>query len=39
MRLARRIDRAWFPAALYVLLVLLTMLSSGKLPQFTFWRT
>ena len=38
-RLARRVDRAWFPAALYVLLVLLTMLSSGKLPQFTFWRT
>jgi 4-amino-4-deoxy-L-arabinose transferase-like glycosyltransferase len=38
-RLARRLDRAWFPAALYVLLVLLTMLSSGKLPQFTFWRT
>ena len=38
-RLARRLDRAWFPAALYVLLVLLTILSSGKLPQFTFWRT
>jgi hypothetical protein len=37
--LARRADRAWLPAAVYVVLVLLTILSSGRLPQFTFWRT
>jgi 4-amino-4-deoxy-L-arabinose transferase-like glycosyltransferase len=38
-RAARRADRVWVPAVLYVLLVLLTILSTGKLPQFTFWRT
>jgi 4-amino-4-deoxy-L-arabinose transferase-like glycosyltransferase len=38
-RLARRADRPWVPASLYVALVLLTILSSGKLPVFTFWRT
>jgi 4-amino-4-deoxy-L-arabinose transferase-like glycosyltransferase len=37
--LAQRANRPWVPAALYVTLVLLTMLSSGKLPQFTFWRS
>lgn len=37
--LARRADRPWVPAALYVALVLLTIVSSGKLPVFTFWRT
>lgn len=38
-RLARRADRPWVPAAVYVALVLLTIVSSGKLPVFTFWRT
>ena len=37
-RLADAADRAWVPAALYVLLVVVTLLSSG-LPRFTFWRT
>ncbi|MEO7276156.1 MAG: hypothetical protein ABI211_29575 [Vicinamibacterales bacterium] len=32
-------DRPWVPAALYVVLVLATVASSGKLPRFTFWRT
>jgi 4-amino-4-deoxy-L-arabinose transferase-like glycosyltransferase len=38
-RVARAADRPWAPAALYVLLVLLTVASTGKLPRFTFWRT
>jgi 4-amino-4-deoxy-L-arabinose transferase-like glycosyltransferase len=38
-RIAGRADRPWVPAALYVVLVLLTIVSSGKLPVFTFWRT
>jgi hypothetical protein len=38
-RLADRLDRPWMPAAVYVGLILLTLLSTGRLPQFTFWRT
>jgi len=38
-RLAAGAGRSWVPAALYILLVLITVASMGKLPQFTFWRT
>jgi hypothetical protein len=38
-RIAARLDRPWTPAALYLLLVLLTLISSGRLPVFTFWRS
>ncbi len=38
-RLADRLDRPWIPAAIYVALILLTLISTGRLPQFTFWRT
>ena len=38
-RIAAKLDRRWFPAALYLVLVLLTLLSSGRLPAFTFWRS
>ena len=38
-RFADGADRAWVPAALYIVLVLITVASTGKLPRFTFWRT
>lgn len=38
-RFAANADRAWLPAALYVVLVVITLVSTGKLPRFTFWRT
>ena len=38
-RLAARMDRPWTPAVVYVGLVLLTLISSGRLPVFTFWRS
>jgi hypothetical protein len=38
-RLVDRLDRPWVPAALYVLLVLLRLVTRGRLPEFTFWRT
>ena len=38
-RFAAHADRAWLPAALYVVLVVITLVSTGKLPRFTFWRT
>ena len=38
-RMVEHANRPWVPAAFYVVLVLITMLSSGKLPQFTFWRS
>jgi hypothetical protein len=38
-RIARQLDRPWIPAVVYVLLVLLTLISSGRLPAFTFWRS
>jgi len=37
--LADGADRPWVPAALYVVLVVITVASTGKLPRFTFWRT
>jgi hypothetical protein len=37
--MADRLDRPWVPAAVYVGLFLLTLFSTGRLPQFTFWRT
>jgi 4-amino-4-deoxy-L-arabinose transferase-like glycosyltransferase len=33
------VDRPWVPAALYIALVVITVVSSGKLPRLTFWRT
>ena len=38
-RFADGADRPWVPAALYVVLVLITVASTGRLPRFTFWRT
>jgi 4-amino-4-deoxy-L-arabinose transferase-like glycosyltransferase len=38
-RAATLVDRPWAPAALYVLLFLLRLVTIGKLPEFTFWRT
>jgi len=38
-RFAAVADRPWVPAALYVALVIVTIVSTGKLPRFTFWRT
>jgi hypothetical protein len=38
-RLIVRLDRPWMPAAVYVLLFLLRLVTIGKLPEFTFWRT
>ena len=38
-RFAEVADRPWAPAALYVVLVMITVASTGKLPRFTFWRT
>jgi hypothetical protein len=38
-RIADRLNRPWVPAAVYVGLFLLTLLSTGRLPRFTFWRT
>jgi hypothetical protein len=38
-RVAAKLDRSWMPAALYLILVVLTLISSGRLPRFTFWRS
>jgi hypothetical protein len=38
-RLAAKLDRPWMPAAVYLVLVVLTLISSGRLPVFTFWRS
>jgi hypothetical protein len=38
-RLVERLDRPWVPAVAYVLLFLLRLVTRGKLPEFTFWRT
>jgi hypothetical protein len=37
--IAAKLDRPWVPAVVYLLLVVLTLLSSGHLPRFTFWRS
>jgi hypothetical protein len=34
-----RLDRPWVPAAIYVLLFLLRLVSLNALPEFTFWRS
>jgi hypothetical protein len=38
-RLVERMDRPWTPAALFVLLFLLRLVSLNALPEFTFWRS
>ncbi len=38
-RLVVRLDRPWMPAAIYVLLFLLRLVTIGRLPEFTFWRS
>ena len=38
-RIADKLDLQWMPAALYLALVLLTLISSGRLPMLTFWRS
>jgi 4-amino-4-deoxy-L-arabinose transferase-like glycosyltransferase len=38
-RLAERFDRPWVPAAVWFGLFVLRMLTLGKLPEFTFWRS
>ncbi len=38
-RVVERLDRAWVPPALYVLLFLLRLVSLNALPEFTFWRS
>jgi hypothetical protein len=38
-RLAARLDRPWVPAAVWFALFVLRMLTLGKLPELTFWRT
>jgi hypothetical protein len=38
-QLADRLDRPWVPATVYVALFLLRLLTLGKLPEFTFWRS
>jgi len=37
--IASRLDRPWVPAAVYTLLFLLRLVTRGKLPEFTFWRS
>ena len=37
-RLVRRLDRPWVPAAAYLGLFLLALLTAGSLPTITFWR-
>jgi hypothetical protein len=38
-RLVERLDRPWVPAALFVVLFLLRIVSLNALPEFTFWRS
>jgi 4-amino-4-deoxy-L-arabinose transferase-like glycosyltransferase len=38
-RLTERLDRPWVPAAVYMCLFLLRLVTLGKLPEFTFWRS
>jgi 4-amino-4-deoxy-L-arabinose transferase-like glycosyltransferase len=38
-RIVARMDRPWVPAAVYVFLFLLRLVTRGKLPEFTFWRS
>jgi hypothetical protein len=38
-RLVDRLDRPWMPAALFLVLFLLRLVSLNSLPEFTFWRS
>jgi hypothetical protein len=38
-RLVERLDRPWVPAVFYVVLFLAALLTAGRLPTFTFWRS
>jgi 4-amino-4-deoxy-L-arabinose transferase-like glycosyltransferase len=38
-RLVERLDRPWVPAVFYVVLFLAALLTAGRLPAFTFWRS
>jgi 4-amino-4-deoxy-L-arabinose transferase-like glycosyltransferase len=38
-RLVEQLDRPWVPAAVYVGLLILRVVTVNKLPEFTFWRT
>ncbi len=38
-RLVDRLDRPWVPAAVYLALFVLGLVTSGSLPAFTFWRS
>lgn len=38
-RVAERFDRPWTPAAVYLVLVLISFAARGKLPVLTFWRS
>jgi len=38
-RIVSWLDRPWVPAAVYVVLFLLRLVTRGKLPEFTFWRS
>ena len=39
VQLAVRVDRPWTPAALWLALFLLRLVTRSHLPQFTFWRS
>jgi hypothetical protein len=38
-RILDRLDKPWVPATCYVVLFLITLISRGKLPVLTFWRS
>jgi len=38
-RLVERLDRPWVPALFYLALFLAALLTAGKLPSITFWRS
>ena len=38
-RVVGRLDRPWVPAAMYLVLFLLGLVTAGSLPVFTFWRS
>ena len=38
-RMVNRLDRPWVPAACWMALFLLRLITGSHLPQFTFWRS
>jgi hypothetical protein len=38
-RIVDRLDRPWVPAAFWIVLFLLRLVTGSHLPQFTFWRS